>query len=141
MAHSVKYAFTITLQPKMFKFDTQQQYDETKNIIVHKIKCLSSTFDIIAELTKNHNIHYHGIITFPLHKYKNNINKWYNHMRNDTVIGYTNIKQITEEEVWKEYISKDIHQTKEVIDRRPIIRNKLKTFNDQQMADYGTTFV
>lgn len=118
---SFRFAFTVTLLPKLYKCDATQQYDNTFVEIFLKIKCMSSAnqFVIVAELTKAFNIHYHGTIVMKLTK---NCRKTFaDSFRGSKLFGFVNIKEITEPEIWHDYIIKDLTTTRESINRPPII--------------------
>lgn len=111
--YTQEYAFTITLQPKLHKHSIRHQLDCTAYSILPLFPhCLIT---IVVELTKQYNVHYHGIIQFykPLLKGKTPLSYWYNKLRNHATIGFTCLKVIDDIENWKKYITKDIITTKE----------------------------
>lgn len=120
---SVKYSFTITLKPNLFQYKAEEQYDKSYLTLVKHLMTLSKKFSVVAELTKNYNIHYHGIITFTLHeKQKSNfMKKFTDSFRKNTCFGFVNIKQITDEQGWINYITKDLKITRESICRPPVL--------------------
>lgn len=105
------YAFTLTINPKLFK-----------STIIHQLNCtarsLQSLFhhakiSTVIELTKNYNVHYHGIIQFHKAEMKDRTPEgyWYNKLRNHPTLGYSVLKVMDQEEGWKEYILKDLPRT------------------------------
>lgn len=128
---SVKYAATITLQPKLYKYKPEEQYDKSYMHIAKQLMALGTKVDLVAELTKNYNIHYHLVIQFVNFKPKSNLMlMFHNAFRNDPIVGFVNIKQIEDEVKWLDYIMKDINITKETINRPPIILNEIHTKNN-----------
>lgn len=134
---SVLYAITITLQPKLYKYKLEEQYDRTYLHVGKQLKALGTKVDLIAEITKhNCNLHYHGILKFYNFKPKTNlIIKFYDHFRMDPIIGFVNIRQMDDEQGWKDYITKEIYYTKESLDRMPIVINEISKF--KLCNDYG----
>lgn len=119
---SVRYAYTITLLPKLYKLKPEEQYDKTYIEVVKTLKALNSTICTVAELTKNYNIHYHGVLQYSFCDKKEDLmKKFYDIFRGHDKFGYVNIKQITDEPKWLEYMSKEIEGTECQINRKPII--------------------
>lgn len=117
---SVKYSFTVTLQNKMYVYKPEEQYDFTYLELIKRLKALGATFTIIAELTLNGNLHYHGIITFHQRSKSHSLD-FKNVFRTSKIFGYSNIKQIEDYEGWVEYIIKELHNTKDILCRPPIV--------------------
>jgi len=117
------YFFTLTLQPKYYKYKPEEQYDMTYMSIFQTIWALGSNIAIIAELTKNYNIHYHGLIDSE--GYSNLVKYFRDAFRNHKYVGYISIEQVVNEPKCKEYIIKDLMHTKEQISRPPIIVDEL----------------
>lgn len=121
MSVSVHYAFTITLMPaKAFKNDATQQYDDTVGHVVGYLRSMSNMFSLTAELTKNCNIHYHGVIQFGT--LSSNLRKYFiDTFRKSKLCGFVNITQIDDFNGWRDYIMKDIITTTNSINRPSII--------------------
>lgn len=136
MAPSVLYSFTITLKPLMFKKEPEDQYDYVIPEIVGIMNMISLKYSMVVELTKSYNIHLHGVIQFNLTDTPC-IKRWYKAWRNQPRIGFTNIKQITDFEGWKEYITKSFKETMDNINRRPIIKDDLELWTPIDYALYG----
>lgn len=137
---SVRYAATITLKPRMYQYKAEQQYDMTYPDLIKHLECNGFTeYTIIAELTKNYNIHYHMTITFKNIKL-NNMKKFVDTFRKSQVFGFVNIKQIDDEPGWQEYISKQFEEFKQSTDRRPVIKDKFNYYDETIYAKYGTTW-
>lgn len=141
MAVSIDYAFTVTLQPKLFKQEPEHQYDLTYNHVRQMIGKISRKFTLVSELTKSYNIHYHGIISFTITPELKDCRKlFYKTFRNDIFVGFVNIKQIDNYPKWSEYISKDITQQTVSINRRPIIWDDYEIFSSDQRFNFGCQF-
>lgn len=135
---SVEYSFTITIQPKYYKLEPEAQYDLVIKHIKEKLSTITDTVTMVAELTKNYNIHMHGLCTFYINPNKDNIKEWYKCWRNDIYVGYSNIKQCTDKPGWLEYMSKDFERTMKSLNRRPIIEDYLENYSSKDRAQYGT---
>lgn len=122
---SVKYAFTITLQSKMFKYTPQEQYDHTYLELCKRLKALGTTLTVIAELTLNANIHYHGVIQFHV-KSKSHLVDFKNCFRTSKIFGYSVLKQIEDEAGWSEYVLKNVRETTMTINRPAIIVDEME---------------
>lgn len=140
MARSVDYTFTITLQPKLYKQEPEQQYDLTYNHVRQTLVKIAREFTLVSELTKNYNIHFHGIINFTSVPKTDYRKLFYKVFRNDTLVGFVNIKQMTDYPGWKEYISKDIKTFTESVNRRPIIWDDYEVFSSDQRFNFGCQF-
>jgi len=103
--YSVDYALTITLRPVMYMHVAQKQYD----IIVPEILSIFTECKLILvpELTKQYNVHFHGIINVPLCDGRDP-QKWiHDKVRLHRKIGMICIKQITDYDIWLTYCMKD----------------------------------
>lgn len=137
MPLSVKYAFTLTLQPKLYKYKPEEQYDLTYMHVTTLLKALISTVDVIAELTVNCNLHYHGVIQFKSFKKSQNLELLFrNTFRADKYIGFVNIRQLTDEEGWLEYITKDISHTRNSINRPPVLLNEFEDIRAPEPLEF-----
>lgn len=119
---SFEYAFTITLKPKLYDHPATAQYDLTFEPCFKLLLeiSLKNQFTLVAEQTKNYNIHYHGIIVMPTSG-KPCMKKFHDSFRGSKLFGFVNIKQITEQNIWIEYISKELYETQSMVNRPPII--------------------
>jgi len=138
--NSVKYAFTVTLQPQLYKSSIQDQYDNTYLELSKRLKCLASTVALIAECTPNKNIHYHGMIQFHV-KTKDHILDFVDLFRKSKIFGYKNIKQIEDESGWLEYITKDVLHTRSILNRPPIILNEFDTNETLKGFEYDLQYL
>lgn len=134
--NSVRYAFTVTLKPNLYRFTPTEQYDMTYYRIHTILWSVANEYTCVAELTQNGNIHYHGIIDFIIIPNKSNMIRFKNSFRKETLFGFNNIKQIDNDLKWIEYISKDLKTTKEEIDRPPIIKDEFKVILHPTLGNY-----
>lgn len=144
MALSVDFSITVTLCPKLNRMDITKQYDYSAYEVEQTLKRIDyvDSLTLVAEITKNCNLHFHGIIKFNIEKHKHIIYKFKNDLKEyNFLIGFIDIKQITDFPGWKEYISKDLQTTKEVIGRRPVLIDDFNCFTTEQMCEYGTMFI
>jgi len=112
-----EYAFTLTVNPQLFK-----------RTVVHQLNCTAKTLNslfphakisTVMELTKNYNVHYHGIIQFHYADLKDKVPEsyWHNKLRNHATLGYSVLKPMVDEKGWKEYILKDLPRTEAELDK------------------------
>lgn len=121
MAESIKYAFTITLKPSMYKYTSEEQYDKTYMLTFKHLKSRCLRLTMVAEHTKAFNLHYHGIITLTVNKHQNIVKKFVDSFRNHPFIGFVNVKPMENEQGWIDYIKKDLVCTKSALGRPPLI--------------------
>lgn len=121
-----RYAFTVTV--KLRNKTSSEQYDLTY-LRVHEIlwSC-GIKHTIIAEMTQNCDIHYHGVLEKPGYSLleMNYIVK--NRFRREKSFGFSCIKVIDDMDGWVDYLSKDLQFTYTMIDRRPIIVDAFDLF-------------
>lgn len=134
---SVRYAATVTLRPQLYKYKPEEQYDRSYMEVAKMIKALDTRVDIIAELTKSFNLHYHLTIEFINFKPKSNLMLiFHNAFRNNKIFGFVNIRQIDNDIKWLEYIKKDLTITKNTINRPPVILNEISDLGYTQFLGY-----
>lgn len=131
------YAFTVTLKPDCFKQPAEIQYDRTYNQLKEYLSDMSFYYTLVAELTKNKNIHYHGVIKFPLPNLRDVIKMFKDRFRNDKLFGFVDIKVMSDSEGWLDYISKELKETYQSINRRPIIYDGYDLFPTDNFVIYG----
>lgn len=115
----MKYEVTITLKPSLYQHKPRDQYDLTRqallNILEKYVECT-----MIAELTMEHNIHYHGMVELKDIKDKD---KFLNRFRPySKMFGRKTCNQVKFEKSYIEYMSKNLPQT-ECIIGDPVIRD------------------
>lgn len=125
----IRFAVTVTLNPKIYRFDATHQFDVT----FHKLDQLLDATKIkvcIAELTKNANIHYHLIYEDVISEMK--LNKLLKDKVRDKKCdyGFCHVKQIDDEPGWIAYLLKNIRETTELINRPCIIYDTIGCTKD-----------
>lgn len=137
MSVSCLYSGTITLRPKMYIHEPHKQYDLTQDHIYKLLVSLCEDFTFVSELTKTYNIHYHIMCTFNLREHKYPLKDWHNAFRNDSFVGFTKIEQTINDQLWKDYLKKDLIHSYNCTGRRPIIYDSLDVFTSDERADFG----
>lgn len=142
VSETVRYSATVTLKPRMYQYKAEQQYDMSYPDLIKHLACNGyKNITVIAELTKNYNIHYHLTVTFPFgenSKYCNCMKKFVDSFRRSQMFGFVNIKQIDSEIGWIEYIGKQLKEFTDSTGRRPIIKDDFNYFTENDYAKFGT---
>lgn len=119
------YAITITLPPKLYKFQSITQYEMTKSHIDSICKLCYQSLSV-PELTKSGNIHYHLVVQG---RDKINIIHVINKIRRNRMFGFYKEKEINCEKMLRcelNYLIKDIKETQRVLhtpNNRPDLLN------------------
>lgn len=130
-----KYALTVTLKPNLYRYKAEQQYDTTYIKLIDKLNILSSSKKlVVAELTNSANIHYHCMLIFPLGIAKCYQKYIIDGFRNMKEFGFVCVKQITDEQGWIEYLTKNLKETQMAIQRPPII------IDEENLLKYNNIF-
>lgn len=124
---SVKYSFTVTLKPHMYRLNPEIQYDHTNCECITILQRLHTKFTVIVELNQNFNVHMHGAIMF-LKKSKNHMFDFKNAFRNSKYFGYVDIRQITDFGGWKDYLQKDLAKTRILVGRPSVLHDDFELF-------------
>lgn len=124
--YSQKYAITITLKPLVRKLSAQDQFERYAYRVVDDVRSAFSKcrLQLVSELTKSYDIHFHGVIQFDLKGLKPSLNlpRWFrDKFRASKYIGFVLCKVIDNTEIWKDYISKQLTAFREDIGMCPVI--------------------
>lgn len=139
MNTSVLYFATVTLLPCMYKGNLEAQYEATYKEIFRICKDMSSTCSIIAESTKNYNIHYHLLICFKNYKVRTNLRKMFiDKFRNNELFGFVNITQVEDLNGVVQYCLKEYKQTTKDLNAPSIICDELHLFPEN---DFGSIYI
>lgn len=118
----MRYEFTLTLKPALYRHSAKEQYRITSNI-VHEI-IGNYKVSVVAELTSQNNIHYHGIVELTDFAHRdafiNKIRQWHKEM------GRYSCSQLVDEPVWIEYMRKNTSKTDSVINKWPWVKDDFK---------------
>jgi len=139
-----QYAFTITISGTQRKYTAEQQYDNLLEHVKERLSRIAHQYTLIAELTVNCDIHYHGVITFPMGMCYNYLKYFRDHFRCrcktkyvcKCLTGFVDIKVMTDYEGWKGYISEDFSETIKSINRPVIIMDGCDLFPEGQFTPY-----
>lgn len=118
----------ISLKPLMYQHKPQEQYNLTHHLLNDVFEGFNAS--IIAELTQEHNVHYHVMVQLDDFLMKNRL---LNRFRKYTkIFGKKSCTQVQYEDSYRAYLKKSIDETKLVI-HDPIIRDyygifKMSTF-------------
>lgn len=131
------YEVTLTLHPKLYSLCAASQFTQVRSIIQSLINNRSiPNITAVAELTSIENIHIHCLVELKTLKDKT---KFINALRKYREFGKRSISQIVNEPAYREYISKDLQVTHEVIDLCPIIADAHNVFTNcpcKQVCQY-----
>lgn len=119
----MKYEVTITLKPLMYQYTPREQHDRCKNILFD----IFEPFQVscTAELTKEHNVHYHSIVELADLQHKDRfLNRFRKHCK---IFGKKSCSPVMWEDSLRDYIKKDIDITREITGD-PIIRDSFGVF-------------
>jgi len=137
--YTVEHAFTITLNPKYYNLNATEQYDISEGTVLRRLNDISDMHLIVAEYTKSFNIHYHGIIKFRLIKGKSQeyyYKQFHDVFRNIQIFGHKNIKPVSDNGGWLDYMRKDLKGFKELVNREPIISDSFNYFTTEEILNY-----
>lgn len=118
--YSVQYAVTLTLNPKLYKYEISDQYDKTRELVrdcPFKVTC-------IAESTSQYNLHYHCVMSvkLPVKDARKAIFDWHRKLLKEFGKQMV-VKQIDDYQGWVDYLSKDLRKSSETLGRPPILRD------------------
>lgn len=118
MPEPIYYAYTQTLAPRYYKTSFKTQYDKTLPIIRKFLQMFTKKYNLIPELTKKSNIHYHGTVQFlsnnDYHSFQDNIRQ----------IGFSDLRPIKDNEEldkWTDYITKNKMETEKLLEKSNIL--------------------
>lgn len=111
------FFITITIKPRLYKYQSITQYEMTYNMIHNVIETFSMCFAMSVELTSQGNIHYHAIMRF---RDKFNRISFINKVRKMREAGYMKITEnaiIYEESLSRSciYLIKDYDTTSRIL--------------------------
>lgn len=117
---------TITLPPRAYKHKAAKQHKLVKSTIYNIMRVHCKDFCIIAELTEQANVHYHGWFTeayehamlFMLDNFKE-------------VVGFVKVnkERITHVKRTYDYMRKDMANTAKIIGKNIVISNNIRSMN------------
>lgn len=81
-------------------------------------------------------VHYHGVINFKMDKHHCEV-RFRNAFRNHPLFGFVNLKVITDEPGWIDYLRKDLSKTAQIIFGRPILIDEFNCFRTGEFDQFG----
>lgn len=118
--YSCDLAFTITLKPVEYRKTYEDQYSGTAYLLTSIFNAGGCKYTMVAELTKQYNIHYHGIMKIPKDRAKDPIKWFFDRLRLLQFTGRCECEQVKNYDKWTTYIIKDIQRD---IDIRTVIKD------------------
>lgn len=113
---------TISLQPSLYKHKARQQLKKTQLHIMRILSGLSNDFYLVAELTKQCNIHYHACVMWkPSTDFSQDDYKYlyYDIMKNSALFGITKVNELViareHSQRTQDYMAKDIKRTNLIV--------------------------
>lgn len=112
---------TITLPPKAYKFKAADQYNRVKSLLKTVMTTHCEKWCLVAELTKQANVHFHGWFT---ERYEKATMFLLDQLK-DAHLGYTQVnkERITEIHRTHQYMTKDWCITKQVLGTSPCLNS------------------
>lgn len=159
------YAITITLDPRIRKFSTNEQHNLMTPYVERILKntCVNAIADhkgkkpeeipkpiltLVAEMTQSCDIHYHGVISFPMEYnlrcpimfVRNQFRKRYtghpSKMEPKDYIGFILLKPIDDFDKWTEYFSKSIDDFKNRTKLGSIVCDDYELYDAEDILTY-----
>lgn len=121
--------FAVTNTLKLRDLDSDVQFDGTHADLVNKVCKTFGKFTCVAELTQNADVHYHGMIEADM-SLMVATRKFAALFRADKRFGFVSVKLVDNEPGWCEYLRKSVKETKEALDRPPILIDHFDVFKD-----------
>lgn len=135
-------AFTVTLLPHFTRTRTSvQQLEQSERIVRSFIRrsCPSAKISMVAELTKNSDIHYHALLTGYDNPVIDTLSYYYNNLKRNKeyskVIGFICIKACPTPEHWVKYMLKDVNKTSSLLGQTSICVDEVKCLDFQLQID------
>lgn len=100
------FAVTLTVKPKLYRLPAEDQYKLVKEAVMGLFKQRNPKVTLIAEVTKQFNIHFHALLQWD---YASGVNypRWFhNEALKYKDLGFTCVKQAQDVDGWLTYISK-----------------------------------
>lgn len=120
----MKHEITLTLRPLLYTRTAKEQFEMVTPLI--RVALHGYKYSMVAELTKEFNIHYHGIIDIhgPIQK-----NALLNKLRPlNRFLGRKRCEAVRFEESYENYIKSDLKETQQIV-ADPVVKDDYKIFN------------
>lgn len=119
----MKHEFTLTLRPLLYSKTPQQQFDITSSLIKQVLSRYKYT--LIAELTQEHNVHYHGLVDIEGIVAKDAFLNCFRSL--NKYLGRKSCTGVQYESSYEKYMVKDIDKTFKVI-TDPVVKDDYKIY-------------
>lgn len=123
-----RYAFTITLSGLLRRKHSIEQYDVIAEHVHEILFRLAFKHTLVAELTKNADIHFHGLLEAPGMCLTQVSYVMKNRLRRCKYIGFSCIKLCDDEDGWILYMRKSFDEFCKLVNRRPIIYDGMNLY-------------
>jgi len=134
---TIQYAFTLTLNPRLFSKTPEEQFDATRSAI-DSLTFSGARVTAIFELTNSFNVHYHGLVDFEYVKDRNYIKLLHDYFRKLPLLGSQRcIKVVDDYQGWVDYMFKELGRTSADTMRFPIVRDDLQAVPEGRWKLYG----
>lgn len=120
----MKYEVTLTLKPQWYQFPPQEQFRKALPYLEDILKPYEVS--MVAELTGEHNVHFHGILELKDLMEKNTFLNKFRGSRSK-LFGRKTCSQVKFEDSYKKYMKKNLEETKQII-RDPIVKDFFGVF-------------
>jgi len=135
--YTQKYAFTITLHPKVRRLGSEAQYHAYSWPVCDFIqkKFPKCRLYMVTELTTSFDLHFHGVIQFDRSQLRKNQNmpRYFREaFRGHVFIGFVLLKPIDDEVKWLEYCIKTEKEFKIDMNLNPLIIDQIYNIFDDQ---------
>lgn len=135
----MKYAITLTLNPKLYRMIPDDQFIKMSQIID---ELRDYKISIVAELTQQQNVHAHGTIDIEGNKDLKNFWNIIRGLQKGDLGKMICLKQITNEPQWIEYLKKDLKLTKEICNADPWYKDDFSYRNTIfKLSSDGTIYI
>lgn len=113
--YSCDLAFTITLKPSEYRHTYEDQYKGTAYLLKSIFDSAGCKYSMVAELTKQYNVHYHGIMKVPLERGRDSCKWFFDRLRKLSCIGRSECEQVMNYDKWTVYLAKDIKRDLDIV--------------------------
>lgn len=131
----MNYEVTLTLRPSFFRQrhprDQHQIAKEYLSQVMLRDSVRREKISLIAELTGEVNVHYHGIIFLKDHCHRAQFLNRFRRKDIDRVFGRKTCSQLRNYPVWCEYMNKSTRDTRDIIGD-PIVFDDFNVYSDPQ---------
>lgn len=135
-----RYEFTLTLRPRLYDRTPDEQFVYTSAILQNE--CFRGfTVSCVAELTKENNIHYHGMVHLKDFKQRNAFLNTFRKYNN--IFGRKTCTPIRKETDWIMYMRKDTKETQQILGKDPWVSDAFELGGNinWKLTKFGHIFV